>query len=451
MSTNVLCGLEPQSVFSYFEQLTRIPRGSGNEKAVSDYIIAYAEQHGYRWERDEANNVKLYAPATSGYENRKSIVLQAHLDMVCAKDPDVAFDFKTQPIDIYVEDGFVKAHGTTLGADDGAGVAMILALLDDRTLPHPPVQAIFTTGEEILFVGAEAMDAHWLDGDYYIGLDYSNNKKILVSAAGVSVLQCTLTLERAPVPVGWTAFDVTISGMQGGHSGNTIHMDRGNAVKVTEEFLVGLPAGLASLADISAGTLINIIPAHAEAVVVCPPEHADTVRTALDARIALLKEVYRHTEPQLTITVSQRSAGDGMTVLTPACAEKLLRFVRLCYVGAWRTIPTLERSALPIRRYCVWNRPRQNLPFLPAAIPNICTIRLLPISRSWLPCAAGRLSWRAAQALGSTTRRLSCCRRSFPSSGRSPDASRRLRRSMPVWRAAFLTPRPVRSGAGWIW
>lgn len=260
MSTNVLCGLEPQSVFSYFEQLTRIPRGSGNEKAVSDYIIAYAEQHGYRWERDEANNVKLYAPATSAMKICKSIVLQAHLDMVCAKDPDVAFDFKTQPIDIYVEDGFVKAHGTTLGADDGAGVAMILALLDDRTLPHPPVQAIFTTGEEILFVGAEAMDAHWLDGDYYIGLDYSNNKKILVSAAGVSVLQCTLTLERAPVPVGWTAFDVTISGMQGGHSGNTIHMDRGNAVKVTEEFLVGLPAGLASLADISAGTLINIIP-----------------------------------------------------------------------------------------------------------------------------------------------------------------------------------------------
>ena len=307
MSTNVLCGLEPQSVFSYFEQLTRIPRGSGNEKAVSDYIIAYAEQHGYRWERDEANNVKLYAPATSGYENRKSIVLQAHLDMVCAKDPDVAFDFKTQPIDIYVEDGFVKAHGTTLGADDGAGVAMIL--------------------------------------------DYSNNKKILVSAAGVSVLQCTLTLERAPVPVGWTAFDVTISGMQGGHSGNTIHMDRGNAVKVTEEFLVGLPAGLASLADISAGTLINIIPAHAEAVVVCPPEHADTVRTALDARIALLKEVYRHTEPQLTITVSQRSAGDGMTVLTPACAEKLLRFVRLCYVGAWRmaddTYSRAECSANP--------------------------------------------------------------------------------------------------------
>ena len=314
MSTNVLCGLEPQSVFSYFEQLTRIPRGSGNEKAVSDYIIAYAEQHGYRWERDEANNVKLYAPATSGYENRKSIVLQAHLDMVCAKDPDVAFDFETQPIDIYVEDGLVKAHGTTLGADDGAGVAMILALLDDRTLPHPPVQAIFTTGEEILFVGAEAMDAHWLDGDYYIGLDYSNNKKILVSAAGVSVLQCTLTLERTPVPAGWTAFDVTISGMQGGHSGNTIHMDRGNAVKVMEEILAGLPAGLASLADISAGTLINIIPAHAEAVVVCPPEHADTVRTALDARIALLKEVYRHTEPAI-----RRGRHDGAD--TGVCGE----------------------------------------------------------------------------------------------------------------------------------
>ena len=131
MNTNILQGLEPQSVFSYFEQLTRIPRGSGNEKAVSDYIIAYAEEHGYRWERDKNNNVKL---------------LQAHLDMVCAKDPDVVFNFETQPIDIYVEEGFVKARGTTLGADDGAGVAMILALLDDRTLPHPPVQAIFTTG-----------------------------------------------------------------------------------------------------------------------------------------------------------------------------------------------------------------------------------------------------------------------------------------------------------------
>lgn len=121
---------------------------------------------------------------------------------------------------------------------------MILASLDDRTLPHPPVQAIFTTGEEILFVGAEAMDAHWLDGDYYIGLDYSNNKKILVSAAGVSVPQCTLTLERTPVPVGWTAFDVTISGMQGGHSGN--HHPHGSRQRRQGHGgnLVGLPAGL---------------------------------------------------------------------------------------------------------------------------------------------------------------------------------------------------------------
>lgn len=351
MKANVLRGLEPENVFAYFEQLTRIPRGSGNERAASDYIISFAEEHGYRWERDAANNVKLWIPASPGYENRRSIALQAHLDMVCAKDPDVVFDFKTQPIDIYVEDGFVKARGTTLGADNGAGVAMILALLDDSTLPHPPMQAIFTTNEEIMFVGAKEIDPHWLDSDYFIGLDYSNNKKILVSAAGASDLICTLPLERMAAPTDGAVFDVTISGMQGGHSGNAIHMDRGNAAKVMEEVLAGLPDGQAYLADISAGTLTNVIPSTAAAVVVCPKHAEAAVMAALEARIAVLKRAYRHTEPHLEVTVQPNSADAGMTVLTPTCAEKLLRFVRLCYVGAWRmaddTYSRAECSANP--------------------------------------------------------------------------------------------------------
>ena len=234
----VLEGFEPARFFHYFEQLTKIPRGSGNEKEVSDYVVHFATAHGFTWEQDAANNVKIWVPATPGYEDRKSIALQAHLDMVCASDAEVDFDFKTQPLNIYVEDGYVKARGTTLGADNGVGVAMILALLEREDLPHPPLQAIFTTGEEILFVGAQAMADEWIDSDYMIGLDYSNNKSILAAAAGMSTMTCDCQLERKALPNGTdTVVEIDLSGFQGGHSGNMIHRDRANAIKVMGELM----------------------------------------------------------------------------------------------------------------------------------------------------------------------------------------------------------------------
>lgn len=335
MACTMLQGLQPEKVFDYFEQLTRIPRGSRNEKAVSDYIVDFAKAHGYRYEQDAAWNVKLWAPATPGYESRPSIALQAHLDMVCTCEPGVEFDFAAQPIPVCIEDGFVTARGTTLGADDGAGVALILALLDDASLPHPPLQAIFTTGEEVVFVGAEAMDPDWIDSDYLIGLDYSNNKRILTSAAGLSVLRCQLDTARERPAGRWTAVHVAVSGMQGGHSGNMIHRDRANAIKVLGELVSDSLTEDVRLSSFTAGKLINVIPAAAECVLLVPEKAAPQLHDALDARIAAMKSAYWHTEPQLHIAYADAPA-EGCPALTKTSAEQLLSYLSLCFAGAYR-------------------------------------------------------------------------------------------------------------------
>ena len=337
----VLEGLEPARFFYYFEQLTRIPRGSGNEKAASDYVVNFAREHGFRWEQDAANNVKIWAPATPGYEDRKTIALQAHLDMVCASAPGVDFDFKTQPLDIYVEDGFIKARGTTLGADNGVGVAMILTLLEREDLPHPPLQAIFTTGEEILFVGAQAMADDWIDSDYMIGLDYSNNKSILAAAAGMSTVTCDCQLDRRPLSAGAdTVVEIELTGLQGGHSGNMIHRDRANAIKVMGELLSAMREKFpqAELVSYTGGTLINVICYRSAAAIACPAGDVEAMNAFLRAQTELICRAYSHTEPHMEFAIRTRPASAGDTAIDPQRVGQLLDFVALCFAGAYMMV-----------------------------------------------------------------------------------------------------------------
>lgn len=337
----VLEGFEPARFFHYFEQLTKIPRGSGNEKEVSDYVVHFATAHGFTWEQDAANNVKIWVPATPGYEDRKSIALQAHLDMVCASDAEVDFDFKTQPLNIYVEDGYVKARGTTLGADNGVGVAMILALLEREDLPHPPLQAIFTTGEEILFVGAQAMADEWIDSDYMIGLDYSNNKSILAAAAGMSTMTCDCQLERKALPNGTdTVVEIDLSGFQGGHSGNMIHRDRANAIKVMGELILAVQKKFnkAELVRFTGGTLINVICYEAAAAIACPHYLVEELTAFLKEQTACIRHAYRHTEPNMAFSFRTRVAAVSDTAIDRKKAGQLLDFIALCFAGAYMMV-----------------------------------------------------------------------------------------------------------------
>ncbi|MBE7031225.1 MAG: aminoacyl-histidine dipeptidase [Ruminococcaceae bacterium] len=217
----------PEQVFGYFEQLSLIPRGSGNMVAISDYCMEFAKAHGLDAIRDEANNVIIFKGGTAGYEGAEPIILQGHLDMVCQKDEGHEIDFERDGLDIYVDGDYVKAHGTTLGADNGIAVAMILAILDSKEIPHPPIEAVFTTDEEVGMIGATAMDMDNLNGKRMINIDSEDPGVVTVSCAGGSDFKMTVPLKRETIC--GDCVTLTIRGLRGGHSGVEINSGRVNA------------------------------------------------------------------------------------------------------------------------------------------------------------------------------------------------------------------------------
>ncbi len=224
---NKIINFEPQRVFHYFEEISTIPRGSGNCKKISDYCVAFAREHGLKVLQDEAANVIIYKPASLGYENAETIILQGHLDMVCQKTETSDVDFEKDGIPLYTEGDFVKAKDTTLGADNGIAIAMILAILESKDIAHPPIEAVFTTDEEVGMLGALELNMKNLKGKKMINLDAEDPKTLTVSCAG----GCDFTMK---IPVvrhlahGQKVI-LSIKGLQGGHSGVEIHKGRVNA------------------------------------------------------------------------------------------------------------------------------------------------------------------------------------------------------------------------------
>ena len=247
----VLEQLEPQGVFRFFEELCAIPHGSRNCQAVSDWCVAFAKERGLEHYQDEAGNVIIIQEATPGYEAAEPIILQGHLDMVCAQDPDCAKDMAKEGLDLYVEGGYVRARGTTLGGDDGIAVAMALAILDDPSIPHPRLEVVLTTEEEIGMLGAMALDVSPLRGRKLLNLDSEAEGVFTVSCAGGSMVRCALPVARAA----WdgAALEVRIGGLAGGHSGTEIHKGRANACMALGRVLQAMGAGGGAAAGDGAG------------------------------------------------------------------------------------------------------------------------------------------------------------------------------------------------------
>ena len=192
----VLENCEPKRVFHYFEEICKIPHGSGNTKQISDYLVQFAKDHDLKYVQDEMNNVVIYKPGTAGYENAPVVIIQGHMDMVCEKTSDSTHDFKNDGLELYVEDGFLKAKDTTLGGDDGVAVAMALALMDSEDIPHPPIEAVFTVDEELGMEGAEAIDLSVLKGKKLINLDSEEEKTLTVGCAGGVRYQGLIPVEK---------------------------------------------------------------------------------------------------------------------------------------------------------------------------------------------------------------------------------------------------------------
>ena len=234
----VLEHLEPGRVFHFFEQMSAIPRGSGNTKAVSDWLAEFARERGLRYQQDALNNIIIFKDASAGYEGAEPVILQGHMDMVCEKAPDCGKDMTREGLDLAIDGDFVYAKGTTLGGDDGIAVAMALAVLDDESLPHPPIEAVITVDEETGMDGAMGIDVSGLKGRRMLNIDSEDEGVFTVSCAGGARMDCVLPVRRevfaAPVQ------RITVQGLVGGHSGTEIDKGRGNGVQLMGRVLASV-------------------------------------------------------------------------------------------------------------------------------------------------------------------------------------------------------------------
>lgn len=276
----VLTGLYPQRVFDYFEELTRIPRGSGNEKAVSDYLVSFAKEHGLFYVQDAANNVIMIKKASAGYEAEEPVILQGHMDMVAVKDADCPLSLEHDALEIAIEGDTVYAKGTSLGGDDGIAIAYALAVLEDETLSHPRLEAVFTTDEEVGMNGAAAIDLSMLKGRRLLNIDSEEEGILTVGCAGGVRVHSVIPVNRKRQQ-GILA-RICIHGLLGGHSGAEIHKQRGNANVLMGRLLNGLSAKIPyALVSCKGGTKDNAIPIEAEAELVISEESREALASAV--------------------------------------------------------------------------------------------------------------------------------------------------------------------------
>ena len=301
---SVLSGLEPRGVFDYFEKLCAVPHGSGNTKAVSDLCVGFAKELGLRWRQDEVNNVVIWKGGSAGYEDAAPIILQGHLDMVCAKTGDCGKDMAREGLDLMTDGAWVWADKTSLGGDNGIAVAMILALLADKTLAHPPLEAVFTVDEEVGMDGAFALDCGDLKGRQMLNLDSEEEGVFTVSCAGGLRADCVLPGTREALAAGETGYVLTLSGLQGGHSGGDIHKGRGSANQLMGRALYSAMERLGGLrlADIRGGRFDNVICSQNEARAAVPAEQGAVLEDFVREFDAVLKNEYAGCDGGIQLT-----------------------------------------------------------------------------------------------------------------------------------------------------
>lgn len=310
----------------YFEEMTTIPHGSFQEQAYSDYLVAFAKAHQLAYVQDEMNNVILYKEGSKGYEDHEIVILQAHMDMVCEKNKDVTFDFAKDALKLKIEDGWLMAEGTTLGADDGSGVAYMLAILEDDTLPHPPLECVFTVQEEVGLFGALGLDAHNIHGKRLINLDDGGETcTCTTSAGGVNVIaRRQLALEETQTP----AYELSVTGLFGGHSGGEINKERGNANKLLARVLYALHQQTKiQLCKVEGGMKDNAIPREAFATFVC------------DAQIELLEEIVTTVAKQMKKELEFSDANVTITLQPGKTSQVMSEGDSIAYISLMRLLP----------------------------------------------------------------------------------------------------------------
>jgi len=319
----VLSGLEPKAVFTYFEKLCAVPHGSGNTKIISDLCVGFAKELGLKWRQDALNNVVIWKGGTPGYENAEPVILQGHMDMVCAKTEHCDKDMTREGLDLATDGEYVWAEETSLGGDNCIAVAMALALLADKTMPHPPLEAVFTVDEEVGMEGAFGLDCSDLKGRQLLNLDSEEEGVFTVSCAGGVRMDCRLPGSRGPL-TGETGYAVTISGLQGGHSGADIDKGRASANVLAGRVLYSAMERVPGLrlADVRGGKFDNVICPFNVAKVAVPAGKEAEFEAFIREFDGVLKNEYAGCDEGVTL-VCQRTAVE--TALSPEDTHRILR------------------------------------------------------------------------------------------------------------------------------
>ncbi len=339
-SQGELRSLLPDGLWSNFADVNAIPRPSKNEAAISKFIVERGNRLGLETVVDALGNVLIRKPATAGYENHPPIVLQSHLDMVWQKNADCTFEFETQGIQMVVADDWVRAEGTTLGADNGIGVASILTVLASKSLKHPPLECLFTIDEETGMSGAKAIDATWLKGRVLLNLDTEQDNELTIGCAGGADVTANATYTPEKSQSTCEFFQWNVRGLAGGHSGMEIHLGRGNANKIMNRLLwqAARKFGL-RVSRIEGGSLRNAIPRESTAVVCVPADQVDACLQWLASETKTLQHENSVTDPQLQIA---SSSSNGTHVLLPLDMQRnLLAVTNGVLSGIYRMSPSI--------------------------------------------------------------------------------------------------------------
>tara|TARA_B100001057_G_scaffold498090_1_gene604063 strand:+ start:279 stop:1823 length:1545 start_codon:yes stop_codon:yes gene_type:complete len=337
-----IVNLEPRPIWRFFSELNSIPRPSKKEEKVRRWVIGLGKQWGLETLTDEVGNVLIRKPATAGMEMKRHIVLQSHLDMVCQKNNDTEFDFDTEGIRMYVDGDWIRAKGTTLGADNGIGVATILAILDSSDIPHPAIDALFTIDEETGMTGALGLKGGFLQGDILLNLDTEDDDELSIGCAGGVDVTSTGSFEVEVIQSGVKQMCIRLTGGSGGHSGMDIHKGIANVNKLMNRILLeGLGEVDFRIASVRGGGLRNAIPRESEAIIVMDPADEKDLKSTLMSAFEGVKSEYSKTDPDLILSCTVQK-----TTVTHAMPEEdqlaVLMAIQAVPVGIYRMSPDID-------------------------------------------------------------------------------------------------------------
>ena len=332
--------LEPKAVWEIFSEMTQIPRPSNHEEQIQSWAVSFGEKLGLETIKDEAANVIIKKPATPGMENRKTVVLQGHLDMVPQKNSDKVHDFQNDPIEAFVDGDWVTANGTTLGADNGIGSSAAMAVLASTTLKHGPIEVLLTATEETGMDGANGLKAGMLDAEILINTDSEDEGELYVGCAGGEDVNITFNYTEEEVPVGFVALQLSVTGLKGGHSGMDIILGRGNSIKTFFRIIHAAEELGVRLASIDGGSLRNAIPREAFGVVVVEEAKVADFIALVDEIADAVKAELAATEPDIDIAVEQTEIPE--TLIDAATQKNVTRAVVACPNGVIRMSDSME-------------------------------------------------------------------------------------------------------------